>query len=304
MYKKRLLKTLLVMTMFGNITAYAAPEIGPAADTIDIITDEETATSPEVLITDSETQGEPETEIEETTIETDAETDASAEEETEELLEEDIEEEEETGNYKNIKLHFSADIKVDTDKTPIYSISVQIPNGLMGSDGQEDHDVIMLTENDGFQCDYDAFVYEDDFQFTSYVLNDNAFLYKISYEGIEQADFFGKPMWNTGIIKNVQEGGNYNIKLIVENNPDAEVTDANLAETKSEFHKDISSGKYGESRAAELESKINEVLEQKDVETDHSNLFKGIIILVVVIGAGAGAVWYYIKKVRDADDDD
>lgn len=193
----------------------------------------------------------------------------------------------------NAKVEFD---DLNIEDTNIYTIYLQINGEPVYVNEEElsaNYGKVLLNRENDFANQIDFDVTDQNLILTAYIDDDYVNAYRIT---IDDEEYGYKE-----ITSDIQD---HSIILHV-TKPENTTTDTNLSSTLSATDRDYLSGRYAESRRSEIAAEI-ETASASDAEqtSNHSNLFKGIIILVVVIGAGAGAIWYYIKKVRDADDDD
>lgn len=217
-------------------------------------------------------------------------------------------EEDDTNNETIITLNFNVRFDFDIKEKPVFLVQVDIPLGLENSEGEESHELINLTDRENFFKSYTMNIYSDLIEMIGHVDGDNAMLYNIEFENIEKNDFFGNEIRNSGVIKNVSNGQAYDVTLIVTENPDAKIKDANDV-TLSDGYKKIVSGEYGESRAVELESSETHEPELEinlenpdDPAKAHRNLIPIFIIGIGIILISAGG-YIFIKKIREEDDE-
>lgn len=299
----KIITASFIISMLITTSAYADPVAGPAGDpllnddiTIEDIETEEEEKEIEAEIIESQI---PESLIGENTENTSDTLDITLNENIEESLEET--ETVYTGNKRNVTINVQTEFTFDTAEDPVYAVQLLVPNGLSDSDGQEDYEVVVLSKDDNFSGTYTFPIYYDDLQITAEVVGDTAYLYNILLEGFEEASFMGSKIRNSGIVYGVKNGNTYDLKLVISQNEDAVVKDANTAPTISDFYKKVSNGKFGESRSEEIENPENEVSD------DTMSSFQiASIIFVVVLGVLVviGVIVLIFVKIRREQDED
>lgn len=233
---------------------------------------------------------------------------------------------------KNVTLNFTAEFDFDFDEKNVYAVDVQIPTGYEEPDGDPESNtaetaVISLFRYNDFVASRELTIYDSDIHMSARVDNDIAFLYNVAFDGYEQDVLFGDTIRNSAVIGSISDGDVYNIHLKISENDEAKYKDKYSAPKFSEDLLRINSGEYGESRAAEIEATAQETQEEPtesveetttEVETipDETLLepapeqkinplmkIMPIVIAVLLIGLGSVSAVFWIRKLREDDDD-